>query len=270
MRGLLLALLGALCVAPLLARGSTDLAQRFTIDRWTIDEGGLPQNSVFSIIQAHDGYLWLGTLNGLVRFDGVRFTVYDESNIPELRSSRILQLFEDTTGNFWVGTERGTTLLITSEGRIIQPRIGEGTRETRVMSVCQDSLGAVWLYAADGQLYRYLKGQVDVWSIVTDRNPRSRLLIAEKNGPIWCGTDGSLSGWDPSEVRPGAPLPVKYHHSIRTRLDYLRASAAGGYWLCADGRIQRWQTNRMVKDVGPYPWPARVTLMAGCEDARAT
>src|SRR5689334_17068807 len=58
-------------------------------------EDGLPQNSVIAITQTRDGYLWLGTLYGLVRFDGIRFTVFDESNTPGLNSGRIVFLFED-------------------------------------------------------------------------------------------------------------------------------------------------------------------------------
>src|SRR5258708_27510458 len=65
-------------------------------------EDGLPQNSVIAITQTRDGYLWLGTLNGLVRFDGVRFTVFDESNTPGLSSGRIVLLFEDSQSNFWL------------------------------------------------------------------------------------------------------------------------------------------------------------------------
>jgi ligand-binding sensor domain-containing protein len=55
------------------------------------------------LLQSRDGYLWLGTLNGLVRFDGVRFTVFDENNTPGLPSSRIVHLFEDHSGTSGLG-----------------------------------------------------------------------------------------------------------------------------------------------------------------------
>ena len=60
----------------------------FLITRWTT-ENGLPQNSVAAIVQTPDGYLWLGTFGGLVRFDGVKFTVFSSVNTPALRSNRI-------------------------------------------------------------------------------------------------------------------------------------------------------------------------------------
>ncbi|MGD1089640.1 MAG: two-component regulator propeller domain-containing protein, partial [Verrucomicrobiota bacterium] len=61
----------------------------FLVDSWSTGEG-LPQSSVISVIQTRDGYLWLGTLNGLVRFDGIHFTVFDENNTPGLDSDRIV------------------------------------------------------------------------------------------------------------------------------------------------------------------------------------
>src|SRR6266851_7841773 len=83
----------------------------YTIDKWDTEKG-LPQNSVIAMTQTRDGYLWLGTLNGLVRFDGIRFTVFDESNTPGLNSGRIVLLFEDSQNNFWIGTETAGVVLV--------------------------------------------------------------------------------------------------------------------------------------------------------------
>jgi len=55
---------------------------QYRFDHWTADNG-LPQNSVRDIVQTRDGYLWLTTFDGLVRFDGVRFTVFNKSNSPQ-------------------------------------------------------------------------------------------------------------------------------------------------------------------------------------------
>ncbi len=65
---------------------------------WKTD-AGLPQNSIQSILQTRDGYLWLGTERGLVRFDGVQFTVFDKGNTPGLRNSNAQTLFQDRAGD---------------------------------------------------------------------------------------------------------------------------------------------------------------------------
>src|ERR1041385_6495648 len=70
---------------------------RYLIDSWQTDQG-LPQNSVTSMAQSHDGYLWLATFNGLVRFDGVRFTVFNSHNNPAMESSRVVRVWEDQSG----------------------------------------------------------------------------------------------------------------------------------------------------------------------------
>src|SRR5688572_17120178 len=105
--------LGLLLVAPLAARPATprlvgaegSLAD-YQLDIWTTEDG-LPQNSVLSIAQTSDGYLWLATFNGLARFDGVRFTVYDAATTPELRSSRFVFLHADQRGGLWIISEFG-------------------------------------------------------------------------------------------------------------------------------------------------------------------
>lgn len=78
----------------------------YQVDHWTTDNG-LPQNTVRNVLQTRDGYLWLATYDGLVRFDGVRFTIFNKSNTPGLNSNRFLALGEDRHGTLWAGTEDG-------------------------------------------------------------------------------------------------------------------------------------------------------------------
>ena len=82
---------------------------QYRFDNWTTEQG-LPQNSVPAITQTQDGYLWLATYNGLVRFDGVRFTVFDRNNTPSFPTSRISELYEDPGGALWISTVMGGVL----------------------------------------------------------------------------------------------------------------------------------------------------------------
>ncbi len=76
---------------------------QYRFDHWTADNG-LPQNSVYSILQTPDGYLWLTTLDGVVRFDGVKFTVFNRSNAKGLLNNRFVKLFAEADGTLWVST----------------------------------------------------------------------------------------------------------------------------------------------------------------------
>ena len=82
---------------------------KFLVKQWNSDNG-LPQNSVNDIVQTKDGYLWLATNDGLVRFDGTQFTVYNQSNTNVLKSNRITSLSVDSNGNLWIGAENGQIL----------------------------------------------------------------------------------------------------------------------------------------------------------------
>jgi len=92
--------------ASLFIVGGQSAQAQYRFDHWTAEDG-LPQNSVYAITQTRDGYLWLATVDGLVRFDGVRFTVFDQSNSAGLKSNRFTCLFEDAEGTLWSGTEDG-------------------------------------------------------------------------------------------------------------------------------------------------------------------
>src|SRR6185369_592431 len=83
---------------------------QYRFDSWTAEDG-LPQNSIRSIIQTRDGYLWMTTFDGLVRFDGARFKVFDKSNTSGLTSDRFTALYEDKDGTLWAGTGDGALTL---------------------------------------------------------------------------------------------------------------------------------------------------------------
>jgi len=80
--------------------------QSFRVRRWTAEDG-LPQSRVACLKQTRDGYLWIGTQAGLARFDGLRFTVYNKFNTPEMVSDAINALAEDSEGTLWIGTRSG-------------------------------------------------------------------------------------------------------------------------------------------------------------------
>src|ERR1700719_1672627 len=88
---------------------NTPLA-RYGRQSWVM-ENGLPQNTIQAIAQTRDGFLWLGTEVGLVRFDGNSFVTYDQNSKPALPGNDISCLFPAKDGSLWVGTTSGLDLL---------------------------------------------------------------------------------------------------------------------------------------------------------------
>jgi ligand-binding sensor domain-containing protein/signal transduction histidine kinase len=238
-------------------------AAPFIVNSWGIEKG-LPESTVISLTQTRDGYLWLGTLGGLVRFDGVRFTVFNEDNTPGLESSRIVHLFEDSRSDFWVGTET-TGVALCRDGVVTSLGIGKGDREGRLMSACEDGSGAVWLYTANGRLCRYADGQVNVWPLGAEFFSNCRVVAAEKPGPLWVGTDAGLFQIGVNGTFKTNQLPVE--NILPMKVDFLLAGKNGGCWRLADGHVQFWRTNQPERDLGEYPWRADARPAAACEDA---
>jgi len=245
---------------PARAEIAGDSGAPFIVDVWTSKEG-LPENAVISVIQTRDGYLWLGTLNGLVRFDGTRFTVFDEYNTPGLNSDRIVYLFEDSHTNLWIGTDTAGVGLV-QDGKVKKFDLGRAGHEGRLVSACEDATGAVWLYTADAQLGRYQDGKLEILNF---NFPLAicRMIVAEKSGSLWIGEDWGLFSFRPANFHPPA-LPLD--QNVRAeKLDFILAGQRGGTWRLINGLVQKWNTTRLEKDFGTYPWGS-ATITSACED----
>jgi signal transduction histidine kinase/ligand-binding sensor domain-containing protein len=116
----------------------------FRVQRWTT-EHGLPQNLIGCIKQTRDGYMWLGTWNGLARFDGVRFTVFNKFNTPALTNGAINALAEDSDGTLWIGTSDG--LVSYGDHKFERGADGCGLPDKRVWRLAACSSGGIWLHA---------------------------------------------------------------------------------------------------------------------------
>src|SRR5687768_306629 len=123
-------------------------AQSWVHESWTVKDG-LPVNSINTLLQDRTGYIWAATFDGLVRFDGLRFTVFNSANFEELPSNRIIALKEGRDGALWLTTEQGHIVRF-RDGRFTnvafeaaKPRQGPGT-------LFVDSAGAVWVGTSEG------------------------------------------------------------------------------------------------------------------------
>lgn len=222
---------------------------------------GLPQSSVIAMAQTRDGYLWVGTRDGLARFDGNRFEVFTEWNTPDLNNSTIVHLFADSQGGLWVGTAAGANYL--KDGRVLDIDLGGGAG-VQLASSCEDVTGAVWLYTADNRLARCRDGKVEnVWPVGA-RLSYCRSIITETNGQLWVGTDSQLFKVE-SDLRSSQFELLLRTNALPGKLDFLVASRTGGFWQFADGRIRRMINNQVQQDFGVYPW-GTARIMTAIED----
>jgi hypothetical protein len=119
----------------------------WVIDRWS-SEQGLPQNTVTGIVQAADGYLWLGTYGGLVRFDGLQFTAFTTGGHPGLGSDRVIHIRVARDGTMWLGTDRG--LVRFRDGAFHEWTDTDGRPAGSTNSMFLDEAGGVWVSTEEG------------------------------------------------------------------------------------------------------------------------
>ena len=235
---------------------------RYVRESWTTAQG-LPQSSVRAILQTRDGYLWLATFGGLARFDGTRFVVFDTTNTPNLRSNRILALFEDRGGTLWIGTETGG--LSSQRDGVFR----SFATPAEVSAIGENRDGSLWIETPDGTLrmrngrlakdrYRYPRLEASdgsTWfndrgvaarlrngtvqryeSIVLDRYPLGAFPIwpamaEDKHGIVWIHAQTGLfriaNGVSAQVAKPGEVLATSIDPKGEVALLTPRSLAGG-------------------------------------------
>jgi ligand-binding sensor domain-containing protein len=127
----------------------------YGIDTWD-GADGLPQVRIRAIVQTRDGYLWLGTANGLVRFDGVNFTTFGIST-SSLKDNEIGSLVEDDDGALWIGTYGGG-LTRFKDGQFTTFTTADGLPDNFIRKVDKDPAGNIW-FATPRGVGRLSKGR---------------------------------------------------------------------------------------------------------------
>ena len=116
------------------------------IRKWSTDNG-LPQNTVNTIKQTRDGYLWLGTQEGLARFDGVRFKVFGlQDGLP---SVEVRAMWEDPDGTLWIGTSGGLSRMVDGIIQMV-PLAQRRASEAGVTALTEDREGCLWVGTRNG------------------------------------------------------------------------------------------------------------------------
>lgn len=165
---------------------------QYAHDTWT-SETGLPQNSVNTLLQTSDGYLWFGTQEGLVRFDGLRFTVFDRENTRAFKSAAIRSLVESPKGGLWIGT-RGAGVVRYEDGKFRAYTAADGLPSEGVvpLGLMLDSQGILWIRTEKG-LASLRDGKGRLYGPAQGLQGSNVRSMAEgADGEIWVGTDEGL------------------------------------------------------------------------------
>ncbi|MCP3102625.1 ATP-binding protein [Myxococcus sp. K15C18031901] len=232
---------------------------QFSQDSWRSDDG-LPQNSLLSLAQTRDGYLWLGTWEGLARFDGARFVVFDKRNTPELRNHTIKALAEDATGVLWVGTDQG--LVTYANGRFERaPGASAPLEGVRVEELLVGE-GVLWVGTTGGLWQVPLSGGVARQYTEVDGLPSSTITaLAHAGGDnrLWVGTKAGVALMTGGQLEPH-PFPVP-GPDARPEVTALFRDAAGVLWMGTESGLVSWNGTVARRFTGVDGLPAGVTSL---------
>jgi len=228
---LLLALL--LCAAtPAFALKPDKAFAHYVLNSWSIQDG-LPQISALSLAQDRTGYLWVGTQNGLARFDGVRFVTYTPEDVPALPGIWIRSLLADRRGRLWVGTYKGLALYEDGRFRAIPAADAVRHRSLDIFALSEQDDGSIVAGTSDG-VFRVAGDQ-----LLQMPGPHPALSLLPRRDGLWVGSAGVVERIaNGREVR--LPLPPEAASAAVARLvdtqgQLWAGTSQGLYVLAADG-----------------------------------
>jgi signal transduction histidine kinase/ligand-binding sensor domain-containing protein len=238
-----------------IAPGAEATSTNFFLRIWKTDDG-LPDNAVTAAVQTHDGYLWIATYGGLARFDGVRFTIFNNANTPELQSDRITSLYEDKWDTLWIGHERGD-LTSYHDGKFAAQNVHTRGVRRKISAMGSDEAGDLWMLDEEGTLVRVRDG-----AMCALPNTDGVVHLAEtKSGNLW--------------VSSGGKLALMQHGTLSTNQvpneGYIAGICGSGddkLWVISNGRIRKWDSGNWTEDRGTNPCQSTISAMmetaSGC------
>ena len=257
----LVALLGAAVGLEVLAQGKQTPSPAKALSQYVHqvwrDDGGLPQNTVRAILQSHDGYLWVGTEEGLGRFDGVRFTVFDKSNTAAFEDGHSIEsLYEDPQGTLWISTSNAG-LIRYADGHFSSFTAGGALISKSISVVFQDDAGDLWIGTRDEGLFSIRDDRLTRYTTKNGlASDHVTTLYQDRTGRFWIGTsdglnrfaDGTITAMEPGNASqplfvmtlyedPAGIFWVGTRHGLhQVEDDVLRPFDSGTPWTAGDIR----------------------------------
>jgi len=164
-------------------------SQQYNFINYSIEEG-LAQSQIRAICQDNDGYIWIGTLGGLSKFDGINFENFSTNN--GLLHNQINAIYKDHKGNIWLGTQGGVTVY---DGTTFNNYLfKEELNQNFVLSISEDKTGKLW-FATDGGGIAFLEDTS--FSYITlpkgEKSNYIRDIFIDNNNNKWLSTRNGVS-----------------------------------------------------------------------------
>jgi len=209
---------------------------------WQVAEG-LPDNSVVGTEQVQDGFVWVATQGGLVRFDGMQFREFMPATEAGEPTSLMQALFLDRSGRLWVAKDRGVLLCI-DRGSVRAFTSADGLRNQEVRLVTEDAQGAIWVSYIGGDVVRLRDSKFHPVSQADGLPPGGTCqMVKDRDGQLWFAKGGQIG------VLRGDRL-VTLTNLVAQRIG---AAKSGGIWTCVGLRLSRYHEDKGAEFIGTLP-----------------
>ncbi|MGE5342564.1 MAG: two-component regulator propeller domain-containing protein [Candidatus Omnitrophota bacterium] len=215
---------------------------QYRLQVWNM-ESGLPDNNVLAIRQTRDGYLWIGTQDGLVRFDGFNFQLFNKENVVQLKDNQIRALYEDKHGALWIGTSSGG-LVCYNDGEFTAYPIEKYKSLYKIKAISGDRWGNLWVGSYTDGL-SCLKGNTLTTYTTRQGLPHNQInaITKDSHNDLWITTAGGIV----KLIGPGTfQICVKSQHATFNMLASLYKEDRKEFWIgTADNFLFRFQNGQL-------------------------
>jgi ligand-binding sensor domain-containing protein/AraC-like DNA-binding protein len=196
-----LCLTGLILLSAFLSFGDTPEAGRYLTHHLTTHDG-LPQNTVYAVTQDKDGYIWIGTDEGVVRYDGVKFEHFNKLNTKNLKNNSITALCVAHDNTLWIGTFGGGVTLYNPKSKTFSSYTTQnGLPNDFIWTIIQDSNKNIWLGTNGGGIIRFKDDRFDTFTTADGLSDNIVNTIREgRNDSIWVGTENGLNRLSGSSI----------------------------------------------------------------------
>ncbi len=230
----------ALCLLALAAVGA-GVDSTWYERSWQSAEG-LPDNNVVGVAQTKDGYLWVATDGGLMRFDGSRFQEFPLASLDGVPNRVVRAMYLDRRGWLWLGMDRGPIVRIAPDATEVFTNVPD----EHATCITEDSSGAIWITYIEGGLTKIKDRHVTQFNSATGWEPGGATSLASDNaGQMWFARGNQIGVFDGGKFRILLTLPET--------VGCIAQRHEGGVWICAGRRLFSYEQGGQPQVFGNLP-----------------
>jgi ligand-binding sensor domain-containing protein/signal transduction histidine kinase len=215
-------------------------------------EDGLPDNSVSGLAQTKDGYLWVATMGGLARFDGVQFQQFSPFLLSHGSNRMISAMMLDHQDRLWIEMARGAVASIGSKNAHVFS--GGDLPDAQALGIVQDAEESIWLSYGNGTVVRIKDDQVNRIGIKQGLPPDGAAsLTTDVQRQLWFVKNGTLGTFRQERFQTLATLPFPSAQITGAR--------SGGVWAVSGAKIFKFIEGQSLQEVARLPLGATATAL---------